>query len=128
MRGTGPRCDLSEAKFKVWIPQHEREDLALLLRAQDWQEGRRRLSIHYLKNTLQFADTWSGPALSRLAIALLQVSNEVLGVSGVCGGADPGLPVIVQRGARVQQRVGDLAVIGEEEGNVAARLPRTVEI
>jgi len=46
MRGAGPRCDLSEAKFEVWIPQQQRKDLTLLLRAQDGQEGRRRLSIH----------------------------------------------------------------------------------
>ena len=63
MRGACPCCDLGEAKFKVWISQQQRKDLALLLRAQDGQEGRRRLSIHYLKNTLQFADTKVGSAI-----------------------------------------------------------------
>jgi hypothetical protein len=46
MRGTCPPCDLSEAKFKVGIPEQQRKDLPLLLRAQDRQEGRRGLSIH----------------------------------------------------------------------------------
>ena len=57
MGGAGSRCDLSEAKFEVWISQQQRKDLALLLGTQDGQEGRRWLSIHYLKDTLQFADT-----------------------------------------------------------------------
>jgi hypothetical protein len=57
MGSVGPRGDLSEAKFKVRISEQQRKDLALLLGAQDGQEGRRRLSIHYLKNTLQFVDT-----------------------------------------------------------------------
>jgi hypothetical protein len=47
MGGAGPRCDLGEAKFKVWVPEQERKDLALLLGAQDGQEGGRWLSIHY---------------------------------------------------------------------------------
>jgi hypothetical protein len=57
MGRVSPGRDLSEAKFKVWISQQQRKDLALLLGTQDGQEGRRWLSIHYLKDTLQFADT-----------------------------------------------------------------------
>ena len=59
MRSACPGCDLGEAQFKVWISQQQRKDLALLLGAQDRQEDRRRLSIHNLKDTLQFADTGS---------------------------------------------------------------------
>jgi len=47
MGGASPRCDLSEAQFEAWISQEHRKDFALLLGAQDGQEGRRRLSIHY---------------------------------------------------------------------------------
>jgi hypothetical protein len=47
MRGSGPRRDLSEAEFKIWISQQQRKDLTLLLGAQDGQEGGRWLSIHY---------------------------------------------------------------------------------
>lgn len=56
MRSTRPLRDLGEAQFELWIPQQQREDLALLLGAQDRQERRRRLSIHNLKDTLQFAE------------------------------------------------------------------------
>jgi Domain of unknown function (DUF397) len=63
MWGAGPRCDLSEAKFEDRITQQERKDLTLLLGAQDGHEGRRGSSIHYLKNSLQFADTWFSAAI-----------------------------------------------------------------
>ena len=54
---SGPRGDFSEAQFEAWISQEHRKDLALLLGAQDGQERWSRLSIHYQKNTLQFADS-----------------------------------------------------------------------
>jgi hypothetical protein len=50
-------------QFEAWISQEHRKDLALLLGAQDGQEGRGRLSIHYQKSTLQFADTGYGPVV-----------------------------------------------------------------
>jgi hypothetical protein len=31
VRGAGPGCDLGQAKFKIWVTEQEREDLALLL-------------------------------------------------------------------------------------------------
>ncbi len=47
MRGTGSRRDLGEAEFQVRVSQQQREDLALLLGAQDRQERWRGLSVHY---------------------------------------------------------------------------------
>ena len=57
VRGAGPGGDLGQAEFEIGIAEQEREDLALLLGAQDRQERGGRLSIHYLKSTLQFADS-----------------------------------------------------------------------
>ena len=57
MGWTDPGGDLGQAEFEIGIAEQEREDLALLLGAQDGQERGGRLSIHYLKNTLQFADS-----------------------------------------------------------------------
>jgi hypothetical protein len=44
--GAGSGGDLGEAEFEAGIPEQEREDLALLLGAQDGQERGGRLSIH----------------------------------------------------------------------------------
>src|SRR5258708_1968852 len=55
MRRSGALRDLGEAELEVGVDQQEGEDLALLLRAQDRQERRRRTSVHTLKTTLQFA-------------------------------------------------------------------------
>ena len=57
MGGADPRRDLRQAKFEIWIPEQQRKDLALLLGAQDGQERWSGLSVHYLKNTLQSADS-----------------------------------------------------------------------
>jgi hypothetical protein len=46
--------NLGETQLAVWIAEQERQDLPLLLRAQDRQKRRRRASIHKLKSTLQF--------------------------------------------------------------------------
>lgn len=55
--GSADSCrNLCQAKFKIWIAQQERKDLALLLGAQDGQERWSGLSVHSLKNTLQFVD------------------------------------------------------------------------
>jgi hypothetical protein len=35
VRGADPGRDLGQAEFEVWIAEQEREDLALLLGAQD---------------------------------------------------------------------------------------------
>ena len=63
MRRTRQLRDLGKAQLTIGIAEQQRKDLALLLGAQDGQEGRRRLSIHYQKNTLQFADSSWGPVL-----------------------------------------------------------------
>jgi hypothetical protein len=55
--GANPRRDVRQAKFEIWIPEQQCKDLALLLGAQDGQERWSGLSVHYLKNTLQFADS-----------------------------------------------------------------------
>ena len=47
MRGAGPGRDLGQAEFEIGIAEQEREDLALLLGAQDGQERRGGLSVHY---------------------------------------------------------------------------------
>ena len=57
MGSAGPDGDLGQAEFEIGITEQEREDLALLLGAQDGQERGGRLSIHYLKSTLQSADS-----------------------------------------------------------------------
>jgi hypothetical protein len=40
VKGADPGRDLGQAEFEVWIAEQEREDLALLLGAQDGQERR----------------------------------------------------------------------------------------
>ena len=55
--GADPGRDLGQAEFKIWVTEQEREDLALLLGAQDGQERRSGLSIHYQKDTLQIVDS-----------------------------------------------------------------------
>ena len=48
-RGVGdaePGRDLGQAEFQVRVAEQQREDLALLLGAQDGQERRGRLSVH----------------------------------------------------------------------------------
>ena len=45
--GADPVRDLRQAEFEIGIAEQEREDLALLLGAQDWQERWGWLSIHY---------------------------------------------------------------------------------
>ena len=57
MRGADPGRDLGQAEFQPGIAQEAREDLALLLGAQDRQERGGGPSIHYQKNALQFADS-----------------------------------------------------------------------
>jgi hypothetical protein len=57
IRRASPFCDLGQAEFEVRIPQQECENLALLLGAQDGQQGRARPSIHNLNNTLHFVDS-----------------------------------------------------------------------
>ena len=71
MRGADPGRDLGQAEFQIGIAEQEREDLALLLGAQDGQERRGGLSIHYLKSTLQFADSRRKrvPGLPRMMVA-----------------------------------------------------------
>jgi hypothetical protein len=38
VRDANPRRNLRQAKFKIWIPEQQCKDLALLLGAQDGQE------------------------------------------------------------------------------------------
>jgi len=52
-----PSRDLGQAEFKIRVTEQEHEDLALLLGAQDGQERRNGLSIHYQWNALQFMDS-----------------------------------------------------------------------
>jgi hypothetical protein len=35
----GPACEVGEAQFQRRVTEQERKNLALLLRAQNWQEG-----------------------------------------------------------------------------------------
>ncbi|HXP18400.1 MAG TPA: GlsB/YeaQ/YmgE family stress response membrane protein [Streptosporangiaceae bacterium] len=70
MRGPGPCGNLGETEFKVRVSEQQRKDLGLLPGAQDRQERWCRLSVHYWKNALQFADTGPGDCLIGVAGAL----------------------------------------------------------
>ena len=47
VRGADPARDLCQAEFEIGVAEQEREDLALLLGAQDGQERWGWPSIHY---------------------------------------------------------------------------------
>ena len=63
-----------------------------------------------------------------LPAVLLQGSDELLGLGCFGGGARAGLPVVVQGGARVVQRVADPAVTREGDGDGLASLSGSVDI
>ena len=56
MRSAGQPSDVGQTQFLIWIAQQQRQDLTLLLRAEDGEQRRRWSSIHELKNPLHFVE------------------------------------------------------------------------